>query len=202
MAKLSLDGSVEVVEIHFSFSNGNMVPASVTRWEEENPETTQELHERKHEYIKGEMIIPPTEKCDGRTLLSELEAAGFQMYDARHQLRIHPKQANVRYHTVRFLFGRKLTGSNKIFAIHRVDIRKDLQKLFDDAMWRLRAYRNPFFENGTVVTGKAATSLNFEARKPFGERERLPGSAESTPVKPAHEVRVWNEFLGVFDLVA
>lgn len=191
MATLMID-SLQMVEVHFSFSNPLLVPASVTKWMEEQPETAANLHERKHEYVKGEIAIAPTELCDATGLMKEIEAAGFVLYDARHQLRIHPKQANVRYQTVRFLFSRKLFGENSIFAIHRVQIRKDLQELLNGAMWRLRAFRNPFFADGQVVADKYAASINLEARTPYGNRRRDPGSDESVLIQPAHLVGVEN----------
>lgn len=184
-----LDGSVRLVEVHFSFSNEKCVPESVRRWQEQKKESEAELHRRKHEYVKGVAVMAPTQRCRTEKFLGELEAAGFQMVDCEYQPRIHPNRPGVTYHTVMFLFGRDLCSWQKVFAAVRPQVRADLAIMLKVAMWRVRSYLNPFFKDGEVVPDAHAVSINLEVRTPYGSKERT-ATGESVVVLPEYDLGV------------
>lgn len=45
------------------------------------------------------------------------------------------------------------------------------QRMCEEAMWRVRAFRNPFFHEGEEVDGKRTISVNLEARKPYNSHK-------------------------------
>lgn len=53
-----------------------------------------------------------------------------------------------------------------------------LEKMVESSFWKVRAYRNPFFEKGIEVAGESAISIDLAERVP-----RIDGSGQV--------IRVW-----------
>jgi hypothetical protein len=163
---ITLDDSVRLVSMQFSFSNINVVPTSVKKLE---LEMLEERNERKTYKGNGEVIIKPIENVSLVEFLDNLEV-GYELVDAFYQPRIDPKdpRGNRIYHMVRFLFARrKYVELSDEFKEVRSTIHAELRKICEQAMWRVRAFLNPFFMDDEEVLGQRALSINLEARKPL-----------------------------------
>jgi len=163
---VALDGTVRLVALQFSFSNPDAIPASVKRL---NLETQEERMERKN-HSSGVMVIEPTEKCSLAEFLGELEAAGYEMVDGFYKERIDAKDPRGKrtYHMVRFLFARReFVELSDEFKKVRDTIRAELLSICETAMWRVRSFSNPFYQNGEEIPDQRAVSVNLEARQPL-----------------------------------
>ncbi len=189
-----------LVALQFSFSNPDAVPPSVRS---RKPETKEERSERKS-HSNGILMIAPTERSSLLKFLGELEAAGYVLVDAFSKTRISdPHAAKKTYHMARFLFApRAFDKSSDEFKGARDGIRADLSHLCENALWRIRTFSNPFFENGEATPGERMLSVNLEVRVPLFRPDGSPvtqwakdargkpvGSAP-LPLKAGHELRI------------
>ena len=159
-----LNKSVRLIALQFSFSNPDVIPQGIKRAEKE---TFKERNDRKSR-SSGVMVIEPTENCSLVEFLGELETAGYEMVDAFHKERIDQKSRGKRYHMVRFLFARcEFVNLSKEFAEVRDNIYGELLEMCRMAMWRVRIFSNPFYENGREEADQRALSINLESRKPL-----------------------------------
>lgn len=161
-----VNGTVCTIAIQFSFSNPDVIPATVRRL---NRETKEERVVRKS-YSSGVMVIEPTEKCSLVEFLGELETAGYEMVDAFYKQRIDANDPRGKrsYHMVRFLFARR--GFVELFDEFRKVrdvIRAELQSICESAIWRVRLFSNPFYKNGEEIPFQRAVSINLEVRQPL-----------------------------------
>lgn len=162
---VTLDGSVRLVGMQFSFSNINIVPESLKKRELESLE---ERNERKTREGSGEMVITLTENSSLAEFLNDLEVAGYELVDTFYQPRVHPKNPRIIYHMMRFLFARhEYADPSEEFKGVRNAISAELLKICEQAMWRVRAYLNPFFTDNEQIPGYHALSINLKGRKPL-----------------------------------
>ncbi|MBI2035674.1 MAG: hypothetical protein HYT12_03245 [Candidatus Liptonbacteria bacterium] len=116
------------------------------------------------------MVIEPTEKCSLVEFLGELEASGYEMVYGFYKMRIDAKDPRGKrsYHMVRYLFARReFVELSDEFKKVRDVIRAELRSICESAMWRVRAFLNPFYKNGEEIPGERAVSINLEARQPL-----------------------------------
>jgi len=164
-----------MIMLQFSFSNFKIVPRWV--WEK-SFEKWEEWKERKDNEGTGKMLISPTENCSLVKFLNEIKTAGYEMVDALYQPRTDPKDNSRKrkYHMVRFIFARReyLEELPEEFKDARENIYNELQKMCEEAMWRVRAYLNPFFQNEEEIPEQHALSINLELRKPLIQPDGKP----------------------------
>ena len=175
-----LDGSVKLVMVQVSFSNPNVLPKWIDVDEKEQPEERVERKVR----ANGTMIIEPVEdmNCSLDQFVSDLEEAGFALVSAICQKRPHGKQKGQFYWMARFVFVRQEDlQANEGFDRVKHLIYAELRNIFREALWRVRAFRNPFFKDEEEVAGAASLSINCEARKPLRVIE------QNRPPRPAME---------------
>ena len=200
---VTLDFRSHLVALQFSFSNPAAIPSSV---KQRSPEAVEDRNERKNR-CSGRRFIEPTENVSLVWFLRELEASGYEVVDAFYQERLNPKGDSYgkgTYHMVRFLFARREDVElSEEFGRVKDTLRAELQEICRAAMWRVRAFCNPLYENGEEVPGYSALSINMEARKPlflpdgqpvtvwqkdeYGERV---GDAP-LPLRPSFWLMVW-----------
>ncbi|MDP1688904.1 MAG: hypothetical protein Q8L47_02125 [bacterium] len=163
---ITLNRDVRLVLLQFNFSNSDAVPATVKRL---NPETKKESTERKSR-SSGVMVIEPTLKCSIVAFLDELEEAGYEMVDAFYNERVDAKDTRGRrtYHMVRFTFARhEFVDLSDEFRGMRSAIRAELRDLCGNAMWRVRAFSNPFYIDGMESPDQRTLCINLEVRQPL-----------------------------------
>ena len=163
---IALNSTVRLVALQFSFSNPDVIPATVKRQDRETPE--ERVVRKSHS--SGVMVIEPTEKCSLVEFLGELEAAGYEMVDGFYKERIDAKDPRNKrtYHMVRFLFARhEFVELSDEFKKVRDVIRTELQSICESAMWRVRSFSNPFYKNGEEIPDQRAVSINLETRQPL-----------------------------------
>lgn len=197
-----LDRLVRLVCMQFSCSNPDVIPSSVRCLDRETPD---ERNNRKS-HSTGTPIIEPKENCSLVEFPGELKAAKYEMVDAIYQERIDANDPRGKrtYHTVRFLFARKefVKISSKEFRKLRKTIDGELRSICEAAMWRVRAFSNPFYKDGAEIVGQCALSINLEARNPLFRPDGQPvtvwqkdqdgnhiGDAP-LPLKPKHHLRI------------
>lgn len=199
----TLDASVRLVSLQFSFSNPEAIPAGV---KQRAQETVEERVERKSR-TSGTMIMEPTENCSLVEFIGELEATGYELVDAFCKERLDAKDPRGRrtYHMVRFVFvHRAFVNSSEEFGKVRDAIRADLQEMCQTAFWRVRMFLNPFYQNNEETEGQHALSINLEARQPRflpngqpvmvwqkDENGRRVGNSP-LPLQPNHHLRLVN----------
>lgn len=159
--------SARLVSLQFSFSNPAVIPPSVKHQPQEREEARNERKSR----ATGKLIIEPTEDVSLKWFIRELEGAGYEMIDAFYQERINPKgqpYGKATFHMVRFVFAPKehVNLSEEFRQIQEV-LRAELTDICQKAIWRVRAFANPFYQNGEEIPGQFAWSINFESRKPL-----------------------------------
>jgi hypothetical protein len=158
--------------IQTSFSNPDVLPRWINRVEKK--EGNKDREERKS-HAGGTMIIEPSEdmNCSLDKFVSDLERAGFVLESASCQKRIHGKQKDQFYWMARFIFvHREDLQANEEFDQIKYLIYSELRKIFKEALWRVRAFRNPFFVEEEEVVGVCMLSVNCEARKPIHTIDR------------------------------
>jgi len=159
---IELNDTIRLVALQFSFLNPGLIPVSMKR-KRLNRETQEELVERKS-HSSGVMVIEPTERCSLLKFPMELEEAGYEMVGALYEERINYKNpSGGTYHMVRFLFARhEFAGFSEDFKKARDVACVELQRICEIALWRVRAFSNPFYKNGEEIAAQRAISINFE----------------------------------------
>lgn len=194
-------GQVRMIQLQFSFSNGKHVPTSVS---ERKQETQEESAERKARG-NGVVFLEPTQMCALDKVLDDLVEQHYILVDAFTQTRFNPKAPKVPYYMVRFVFIHRdfyvADGKNGDFIMKRDEIIRDFALLCKSALWRVRGFNNPFFQNDTEVPGNRFISVNLEGRTPLfqpdgkpilvwdkdGQGNRL--GNEPKPLKPLSNLR-------------
>jgi hypothetical protein len=162
---MKLDSSVRQISVQFSFSNPRFVPTYVRRVPEEQG---WQLETRKST-IGGVQFIQPTLNCSILGFESEIESSGYELVDAFTQTRYKNDKP---YEMVRFVFARREhVNISEEFQAIRDDIRADLQKICKEAMWRVRAYNNPYLMDD-AESQERVLSINMEVREPLFEKDQ------------------------------
>lgn len=197
----ALGTDTRLVVLQFSFSNPDAIPTRVKRLEQE---TNKERQERKS-HSTGVMVIEPTTNCHVNGFLGELTGAGYELVDAFTKERIDPKDPRgIRtYHVVRFVFCHKNhVDCSEEFRTIRDEIFAELSEMTRVAMWRVRVFSNPFYQNDEEIPGVRTVSANFEARTPLYLPDGNPVvmwqkdqagkrvGDRPIPIKPAHVLRL------------
>ncbi len=167
---LSVNASVRMIIVQFSFSNKNVIPRLLVR---SQPETEQEHVERRNRST-GVMIIPPTESCSLEGLLESIEVRGYEMVNSFCKERIDSKDPMQKrtYWMVRFQFVKSslIDLSEDFFSYkekYREFDRNGFVEMCKDVAWRSRVFLNPFYEEGRELPDYRAISINLESRQPF-----------------------------------
>lgn len=162
-----LNSRDRAIMLQFSFSNIEVIPALVKR---ANPETHVERAERKSEAnINGIKLIDPVKNVSLVTFLEDLAEAGYVLVSSFYQERLDSKDffGKEKYHTVRYFFVRReFDWPSEEFKAKRGDILAELMEMVRTSNWRVRAYDNPFYENGEP-NGERTISVNLEVREPL-----------------------------------
>ena len=157
---------IRLVLIQFSFSNRDEVPGSIRRREPETPDGSRE----RKTHTSGTLVVEPTENCSTAWMLEDLEDAGYRMVDAFSEERIHEQGSPGKraYWTVRFTFARReYAVTMEEFRRTRDAAREDFSRMCRRALWRVRVFENPFYQNDEEVRGERTLSVNLEGRRPL-----------------------------------
>src|SRR3972149_9877630 len=153
--------NVRMIVVQFSFSNPEVIPSGIKR---RNRETAFEHVARKLQ-ATGERVIEPTKNVFLGHLVGDFEGNGFELVDAFYQARPDHDDLKGTYHTVRFLFARhEFATPSAEFRMVRDAIRAELREMLRTAFWRVRAFLNPFYQNGEEIAGQRSLSINLEVR--------------------------------------
>lgn len=161
----AIDRTVRLVSIRFAFSRSAVVPPSVALL------TSEPKRNIRKGGPNGTMVINPLENCSGLSFIGELMDAGYELVNTVYDRRPDDNDPSGRriYHTVRFMFARsEFVDISDEFRSIRDNLLKDLRIMMKSAMWRIRAFSNPFFdEKGDVSPDFSSLNVNCEVRKPF-----------------------------------
>lgn len=162
---LTINASVKMLYVQFTFSNENAVPQWLFLKEEETPAEAKARKERQM-HATGECVIKLTSECSLETLPNDIKDAGFTLVDGYYQPRIDQNNPKKKYYIARYVFIRNEDVVHDELGELREKILAELQDLFLLAFWRVRAFQNPYFKDKEPVDGLSAASVNLEARKP------------------------------------
>ena len=209
--------NVRILMIQTSFSNPGIIPPMIRQIKDETPEQRDIRTFR----FSGNPIIEPTENCSLVNFVGDIGDAGYELVDAFYQRRIPQEESKDNqekskdkmgryfgvvntqelrmYHTLRFVFARQdFAKPSPKFQESRNEIMPALMGICDIALWRVRAFNNPYFQDGREITGQRAISINLEHREPLfypnGERIMVYPVNEAgekirdfkVPIEPAH----------------
>lgn len=201
----TLNKSVRLVSLQFAFSNKNLFPSWA--WRKIDKEWVKR-QKCKHDKDAGEMIISPVQNCSLRNFVGQLENAGYKITDALYQLRPDLKDDSGRrkYCVARFIFVREedLKEISREFKNALEENCSFLQKMCEEAMWQVRVFLNPFFQDSKKILNQHALSINMTAREPLIQPNGQPvavwqkddsnsriGDAP-LPLKPNHYLHITN----------
>lgn len=190
-----------MIMLQFSFSNPKVIPQNVKHC---NYESTKERASRKNRNSDGRTVLEPTEMCSLADFLNEMDTARYEIVDSLQRRRLSTNMKP--YHMVRFLFVRQEfveTLSDEFLAM-REAIRSDLQLICTNALWRVRAFLNPFYRDNVEMPGQKMVSINLEARQPLFHADGQPITVwdkdengehigiAPLPIKAAHYLKISN----------
>jgi hypothetical protein len=161
---MHLGKNVRVVSLQFSFSNARFIPEGIRRVSSETDE--ERISRKTVTEAQGVLCIPPSEKCSVAGIEDTLNRYKYFLCDAFTKSR----QANngAYYQMVRFIFVYDKYVESFPSIQERLDMEAGLKKLSEEAMWRLRAFDNPYFRDPSFGTDRAY-SINLEVREPLFE---------------------------------
>ena len=168
-----LGSSVRLVILQFSFTNPQAVPEVILGLPKE---TEAESAARKGRAPTGTMVIEPVEGVSVALVAAKLQAAGYELVDAKHQERVNWNNPQGKpCHTCRFIFCRREQADpSQYFRTIRRQIIDGLDGICLVALWRVRGFENPFFSKGQAVAGTTVLSLNMEVRTPLFQADGQP----------------------------
>jgi hypothetical protein len=198
-------GQVALLTMQFSFANIRAIPQRmrVVGWE--TPEESASRAKRNNGSPSGIQVIERTHDCSLADFLSDLDSEGWQMVDATVQERINQNHDWCEtYFTIRFTFAPSSTPVNDDIANMVNDYIAGLHELCERALWRVRVFSNPFYQNGEEIPGVGHACVNIEGRKPLYLPDGSPviarlknesGEPIGEPVKitPDYELRIVNK---------
>ena len=211
---LTLNNSVRLISFQFSFSNRKLVPAIFQKIKK-GTETVNMRKGRKGRKVSGKMLLPPTMNCFLGKIFNDLEDS-YALVNVFCQNRIDPKDpeaVNI-YYAVRFTFARnEFAEPSSDFIKMRRSFYQEFKIFVIHAMWRARAYLNPFFQNEKNLDGQFVLSINLEARTPLtypdGNRvavwKKDPKGKKigdgPIPIKPDYFLRTKNNKLALLKVI-
>ena len=181
-----------VLRLQFSFSNQEHVPVSIKDLRRESLERTVERAERRKNTASGsEQLWDPDKHNTVDSSLIKLPVglmdANLLLVEALYQERNSTTHEGMSYHTVVFFWSPEqfATRREPFFSRFSPIAFAELQGICDLAMWRVRAFRNPFFEDGKPILGQFSYSLNFEVRSPLFDLDGQPARGQGgQPAQP------------------
>lgn len=197
----AIDRSVDTIELRFVIKNVGATPV----WEWDGRFESRQKHAEKKARRDGDeetrRFIDATPETGLAPFLEDLKTSGFEMIRSSVVKREQDDIDGIFsvswiFH---FIFGRERPGEE--FAEKRSAFYEPaLRQFVSEAMWRVRAFRNPGFG---MRDGKYGISINLEVRQPYkgGDgkmitRRPLDGrgkkilTADPVPLSPAKLLRI------------
>lgn len=169
---IAMGKNIRFVVVQFSFSNIDVVPLIFKKLGAKAPDRYVN-----HDGV-GKLQIEPTENCSVEDVVGQIEQEGFEMVDAffqPRQIKRKDSEGYNNFYIVRFVFCRtEFANVSEKFKEVRQMVRNAFLSLGKLAMWRVRGYLNPCFDEGEKIRGQNSVSLNFDARKPLFLRDGTP----------------------------
>ena len=197
---------VRLVVVQFAIANPDIVPLYVPVKEQL---AVKEFTDRKEAGSEQEFkpILDSVPDVFCLDFAEDLACQEFELVDAF----LKPVTHTARPHTkAQFVFASKpFVDSSSDFIVVKEGLMQDLDLLFNDAMWRVRAFRNPFYRDRKAVDGQFALSINLDARSALVDEEGEPllrwqkdenGNRvgdKPMPITPKRFLRIENETICV-----
>ena len=152
-----------LVSMQFMVGNTKVIPKGIPSRGLVSPA---DLEKRKTPTGIGCQIIQNVEKINISEFVHELVSSGYQLVDAFQEERNHAEGGRT-YNIVRFTFvlNEHATPSDEFLKIYQA-MMSVLEEMAGNSFWKVRAFRNPFFMEGTEVEGEHAISIDLAERVP------------------------------------
>lgn len=151
------NGRNKLIVLQFMIANSKVIPAGIP---------SKKNVEKKETSSTGSLILENTENVDVSTLMEELAKNNYQLVDVFQEERHHQKGGKS-YFIVRFSFADGLYATpSEDFKKVRVNMLNALQRLIEMNFWKVRGFRNPFFEDGNKAKGQSVLSIDLAQRVP------------------------------------
>lgn len=199
-----------VITLQFSFNNPFIIPWDLNSLDQES---LVQSAQRKQQSEKGSMshnLMPGSKnnkfqdtKIDDK-LVVNLVNRGYELISLKYQERQQTSGYGT-YHMTRYTFAHRNYIEHDSEIIQEIKPRRGvvLAQLYDFiqlAYWQIRAYRNPYFDNGEVVEDQKAISLNFDGRTPILDGSELPLDPRKLP-KPKYTLYLADNLLNINQIV-
>jgi len=160
---LFLDPDISLVIFRFAFSNPKYVPKCIRKEEADKDSASS------GRTIKGRSLIDsPVHNVGILHCLSDIQASGYELADAKRKE--NKRAQGCSSQIVQFVFVRtQCAHVCEEFVQTRGIIIEAFEKMCREALWRVRLFLNPLFEEHELVEGKFTASINLEARTPLIE---------------------------------
>ncbi|MDD2732161.1 MAG: hypothetical protein PHI53_03120 [Candidatus Pacebacteria bacterium] len=192
-----LEGRAKLLMLQFTFSSKAMLPSGLA---EKAKETISEMMERRSK-TTGIKFIDPVEKVSISLFPKDLMMVGYVLVDAFYTVRTNAYAKN--YYIVRFIFATE-DNAYPSFALieHQNSTLDALLGISQNAIWRVRAFLNPFVRNGEIIDDCHSISINLDSRRSLINNDGSPViewekdeqgkriGTEPVPVKPKLFLRI------------
>lgn len=169
--EVGLKGIGEVV-LQFMFMDASAAPSRGLRC---LPDETSADVARRRMLPSGELVISPTADCQlAACALLQLGREGYRLGQAtRRLIPGYPPSARLRY----LFYTDRGSNRMRLPAESQKAVSDDLVQICFDAMWTVKAYRNPATQDGLV-----SLAVVMAGRRPFADRNGQPVTARARDV--------------------
>lgn len=172
--KLSrLDDNVRLIVMQFSCSKKERMPISL-KWIKKETDLESDERLAREDCGDGKLFMDSEKNTVSVfDFLDDLGDDGYELVDAFNQERL---SEDLRYFYIsRFVFARReYVRISEDFKNKRDIARAEFLKIAMEAMWRVKGFNNPFYEDSEKVLGEYAISLNMVARNPLVDNDGSP----------------------------
>jgi len=119
-----------------------------------------------------EFIKPGKIGCaniDAQPILEGLGMSGYKLIGACWEER--KDLGGKLYYLIKFTF----VLPNHEGVEENSTLKREVEKMIVSALWRVRAFINPFYEENQIIEGRRSISINLDGRKPLRHEEHKKG---------------------------
>ncbi len=203
-----------MIVLTFSFSNFEAIPPGLQILPKETQEQSDFRQQRKSNPSGKDLLAGflPGNKYPERVCISSIPRAllnsGYRLVNTKRQEQIGRGSSNLdTYFKLRFFFVRdefaKKYQAEPInnfgqFKPYQFISLVELQSVCSLALWRVRAFHNPFWDANGPVTNAWALGLNFEVRVPLYEHDSFAKDLRPFCLS-GYDLAIKNKILYIFD---
>lgn len=159
---MTLDDSVRLIVLQFNFSNPNVIPRSIKISDQE-----QSQKEAAQKPATGKLLFETPEKISLERAITGLLETGYEMTDAFCKVKTNGRGKPNSYSAFFIFAKRENARITEKFWETRKQHYLELFRLCREALWQIKVFYNPLFENGKETAGQRAVNILAQNRQPL-----------------------------------